>query len=341
MKALLGCAVATVVAAAICGCSKPATTESASLVMPRLHVDGKYFVNEMGDTIQLHGLCFSDPSKLLKSGNWNELYFKKAAEWGANIVRFAVHPVALNQMGWDSVFNAMDQGIEWAKTNDLYVIMDWHSIGNLKECKYTNAMYDTNLEETFRFWRTVATRYANEPAVALYEVFNEPVANTTQTGECTWEEWKGIQEQIIDTIRAYNPQAICLCAGFNWAYDLTPVAEQPIAREQVAYVSHPYPMKRSQPWEEQWEQDWGYVADTYPVVCTELGYCLENERGSHIPVIADDEYGEHITKYFEQKGINYTIWCFDPDWGPMLIDDWNFTPTTQGRFFKAYLQSLK
>ena len=221
----------------------------------------------------------------------------------------------------------------------MYVIMDWHSIGNLKDEKYTSPMYDTTLEETFKFWRTVAQRYNDEPTVALYEVFNEPTVTGPDTGSCTWEEWKGIQEQIIDTIRVYNPKAVCLCAGFNWAYDLTPVATAPIARENVAYVCHPYPMKRSQPWEEQWEADFGYVADTYPVICTEIGFCLEHEHGAHIPVISTEVYGEHITKYFEKKGISFTVWCFDPHWSPCLIEDWNFTPTTQGRFFKPYLQS--
>ena len=164
-------------------------------------------------------------------------------------------------------------------------------------------MYNTTKAETFKFWRTVAQRYKNEPQVALYEIFNEPTINGT--GPCTWTEWKTLQEQIIDTIRAYNPNAICLCAGFNWAYDLTP------------------------------------VADTYPVICTEIGFCLENEPGAHIPVMSTDVYGEHITKYFEQKGISFTVWCFDTSWAPMLISDWDFTPTTQGRFFKAYLQSKK
>lgn len=84
-------------------------------------------------------------------------------------------------------------------------------------------MYNTTKAETFKFWRTVAQRYKNEPQVALYEIFNEPTINGT--GPCTWTEWKTLQEQIIDTIRAYNPNAICLCAGFNWAYDLTPVAD--------------------------------------------------------------------------------------------------------------------
>ena len=173
----------------------------------------------------------------------------------------------------------------------------------------------------------------------MYEVYNEPTVTAPDTGECTWEEWKGIQEQIIDTIRVYNPNAVCLCAGFNWAYDLTPVAVAPIERPNVAYVSHPYPMKRDQPWEEQWEADFGFVADTYPVVCTEIGFCLENEKGAHIPVISTDEYGHHITEYFEKKGISFTVWCFDKDWSPTLITDWNFTPSTQGRFFKEYLQN--
>ena len=225
----------------------------------------------------------------------------------------------------------------WAKQYGMYVIMDWHSIGNLKEEKYTSPMYNTTQAETFKFWRTVAERYKDEPTVALYELFNEPTV--TGTGECTWDEWKELQEQIIDTVRVHNPNAVCLCAGFNWAYDLTPVAEAPIDRPNVAYVSHPYPMKRSEPWEPQWEQDFGFVADTYPVICTEIGFCLEDEPGAHIPVMSTDVYGEHITKYFEQKGISFTVWCFDPNWAPMLFSDWDFTPTTQGRFFKAYLQN--
>jgi aryl-phospho-beta-D-glucosidase BglC (GH1 family) len=300
-------------------------------------VDGNKFVDPKGNELIFRGLCFSDPVKLVREGQWNERYFAAAADWGANVVRFAVHPSNINSLGWEETFQAMDRGIEWAKQYGSYVIMDWHSIGNLKEERYTSPMYNTTKEETFKFWRTVAQRYKDEPQVALYELFNEPTVNGT--GPCTWTEWKELQEQIIDTVRTYNPNALCLCAGFNWAYDLTPVAEEPIARPNVAYVSHPYPMKRPEPWEEQWERDFGFVADTYPVICTEIGYCLEDEPGAHVPVMSTDVYGEHITRYFEQKGISFTVWCFDTSWAPMLISDWDFTPTTQGRFFKAYLQS--
>lgn len=335
------------VAIVLCACTSKKSTENTSESigsMPAIHVEGNKFVNEQGEVVVFKGLCLSDPVKMVaRDSVWGERIFAEAEAWGANVVRFAVHPANINMMGWDETFAAMDAGIEWAKAHHLYVVMDWHSIGNLKEEKFTRPMYNTTWDETIRFWRTVAQRYKDEPTVALYELFNEPTytANDVDLGEVTWIEWKGLLETIIDTIRTYNPNAVCMCAGFNWAYDLTPVAAEPIERENIAYVSHPYPMKRSEPWEEQWEADWGYVADMYPVFCTELGYCLEGERGAHIPVIATDHYGECITKYFEKKGISYTIWCFDPDWGPMLISDWDFTPTTQGRFFKAYLQSMQ
>ena len=304
-------------------------------------VEGNKFVDPQGNEIIFRGLCFSDPVKLVRDGQWNRRYFEEAADWGANIVRFAVHPTNLNSLGWDETFAAMDQGVQWAKELGMYVIMDWHSIGNLKEEGFMLPMYNTTKDETFKFWRTVAERYKNEPTVALYEVFNEPTVTYPGVGTCTWTEWKELQEEIIDAIRAINPNAICLCAGFNWAYDLTPVATEPIDRPNIAYVSHPYPMKRDEPWEEKWEQDFGFVADTYPVICTEIGFCLADEPGAHVPVMSTEVYGEHITKYFEEKGISFTIWCFDVDWAPTLITDWDFTPSTQGKFFKAYLQGKK
>jgi len=322
------------------------TTQTEESTFSPVRVEGNHFVTEAGDTLIFRGLCLSDLHKMIGDSAYNEKVFTEAAAWGANIVRFPVHPQWINEIGWDSYFEKLDQGIEWAKANNLYVIIDWHSIGNLKDEKFFQPMYNTSKEETFRFWHAVAERYKDEPAVCLYEIFNEPTTTAdVDLGACTWTEWKELQEQIIDTIRTYDPKKVCLCAGFNWAYDLTPVANEPIARENIAYVAHPYPMKRTDSpentWEAQWEQDYGFVADKYPVVCTEMGFCLENEKGAHIPVISTDVYAERITKYFEQKDINFTVWCFDPDWACCLINDWNFTPSTQGTFFKNYLQNKK
>ena len=310
----------------------------SSIANDWVKVRGNKFIDSQGKEIVFKGLCYSDPGKLHRNGKWNDAYFKEAKNWGANMVRFAVHPATVRQVGWDDYFKLLDEGIEWAKKNDLYVIMDWHSIGNLKEEKYTNAAYHTTKAETFRFWTEVAERYKNEPVVALYELFNEPTVTAPEVGTCTWQEWKTLMEALIDAIRVINPNAVCLVAGFDWAYDLTPVEKNPIDRLNIAYVSHPYPQKREEPWQDKWEKDFGYVAQKYPVVCTELGFSLKDEKGAHIPVISDVHYAEQLMKYFEERGISFTIWCFDPDWAPMLISDWNYNLTTQGRFFKNYLQ---
>lgn len=77
--------------------------------------------------------------------------------------------------------------------------------------------------------------------------FNEATIQQKDLGSCTWDDWRSINEQIIDTIRTYDTDKVCLCAGFDWAYDLRGIKAKPIRRPNIAYVSHPYPMKREQP----------------------------------------------------------------------------------------------
>ena len=46
-------------------------------------------------------------------------------------------------------------------------------------------------------------------------------------------------------------------------------------------------------------------------------------------------YGPEIIKYLEGKGISWTVWCFDPTWGPTLIKNWDYELTASGEFAKA------
>jgi endoglucanase len=310
--------------------------------LSRVTVKGNQFVTEEGKVIVFRGLDTSDPDKLLRDGHWNKEYFEEMKKWGANIVRFPVHPTAWRNQGKDKYLKLLDEGVQWASELEMYVIIDWHSIGNLRTEMYQSGMYETTKKETFEFWRTISRRYKDNTAVALFELFNEPTIMKGELGTCSWQQWKELNEEMITIIRANGAKTIPLVAGFNWAYDLTPVATDPINAEGIAYVSHPYPMKREKPWEEKWTNDWGFVAKKYPVVLTEIGFCGKDERGAHAPVISDESYGEAITKYCDTNGISYTVWVFDPHWAPMLISDWKFTPTRQGRYFKeALLKAAK
>ena len=302
--------------------------------LSRISVKGNKFVTADGNLIVFRGLNTSDPNKLVKEGHWNKEYFQEMKNWGANITRFPVHPVAWREQGKENYIKLLDQGIAWAKEMGMYVIIDWHSIGNLRTEMYQNDMYETTQKETFEFWRTMAKQYKDNTTVAFFELFNEPTIYSGQLGQCTWPQWKALVEEMIGIIRAHGTTTVPLVGGFNWAYDLKPVATDPVNAEGIGYVSHPYPMKRDKPWEPQWTADWGFVADKYPLILTEIGFCGPDDKGAHIPVISDESYGDAITKYCKDKGISYTVWVFDPNWSPMLFTDWNFTPSRQGRYFK-------
>ncbi|WP_197062539.1 glycoside hydrolase family 5 protein [Muricauda sp. MAR_2010_75] len=307
--------------------------------MGRISVDGNNFVTEDGKTIVFRGMSSSDPDKLEKDGLWNKSYFQEIKRWGANLVRFPIHPARVRERGEEEYLQLLDEGIRWASEEGLYVIIDWHSIGNLKTGIYLADMYDTDMKETFNFWRTIAVRYGENPIVAFYELYNEPTTFNNRFGTVTWEEWKKINKEIITIIRANGGKGIPLMAGFNWAYDLTPVKFSPLDVEGIGYVSHPYPQKREKPWEEKWTMDWGFVKKNYPVILTEMGFSGPEDPGAHIPVISDESYGDAITNYCDERGISYVVWVFDKQWAPRLYTDDSYTPSRQGKYFKKKLQS--
>jgi len=302
-----------------------------------IHVEDNRFVDEDGNTKVFYGVNISDPDKLIKNGRWSKAHFQVVKDWGANLVRVPVHPVAWKGRGKVEYFKLLDQAVTWASELDLYLNIEWHGIGNLQTEVFQHPMHYTTRQETYNFWRDISFRYAGIPAVAFYELFNEPTTYFGQLGQISWAEWKVIVEQMIVIIFAHDTKVIPLVGGFDWAYELRSVGGNPIDFKGIGYVSHPYPMKAQQPWEENWEKDFGYVADTYPLMAAELGFMAAELPGAHIPVISDEEYGRRILTYFEKKGISWTAWCFDPDWPPQLISDWDYTPTTQGAFFRAYM----
>lgn len=318
-----------------------------------IRVKGSDFVNESGDTFIFRGVNIADPDKLAGEDRWNKALFEELDRWGANTIRIPIHPLGWRIRGKEWYFERVDEAVRWANELNMYLILDWHSIGNLEAELYQHVMYVTTQAETRQFWRDVALRYKNVPTIAVYELFNEPTHDYIGTGpqslgKASWSTWRIMLEELIDLVYAYDKSVIPLVAGYNWGYDLTPIAKEPIRREGIAYAIHPYPQKAKPevPSKENffklWEQTWGYVADTYPMIATELGWVHEDGYGAHVPVINNDgSYGPLIVEYMEKKGISYTVWIFDPDWSPTMIDDWNFTPSEQGAFFKNVMQEAR
>jgi aryl-phospho-beta-D-glucosidase BglC (GH1 family) len=302
-------------------------------VLPLIKVSGNSFVNPKSDTVLFRGLAISDPDKVEYEGHWNKAHFEQVKEMGANLVRIPVHPIAWRERTPEKYLALLDQAVEWCTDLGMYVVIDWHSIGNLEMELFQAPMYNTTHQETYAFWRTIAFHYRDNNTVAFYEFFNEPTTFRGGLGNATWGEWKKINETLIKLVRSYDKETIPLVAGFDWAFDLTPLREEPIEAEGVAYVTHPYSIKRSEPWEPKWEENFGFVTEKYPVVATEFGFNVkENEK------IGASHYAPRIIDYLEGKGISWICWVYDPEWHPAMLKSWNpYELTESGAFFKKAL----
>ena len=319
----------------------------------RIKVVGNHFEDAGGEVFVFRGMNIADPDKLAYQGNWNRRLFEELHDWGANHVRLPVHPIAWRQRGANWYFERIDEAVSWANELDMYLIIDWHSIGNLETEMFQHPQYVTDMAETMNFWKSIAYRYKDVPTVAVYELFNEPTDNFIGSGDGSlgkagWEDWRETLETLIDLVNIYDPSTIPLVAGFDWAYDLGPIAETPVRREGIAYAVHPYPQKSNpgvntrEAFHNAWQNAWGYVAEKYPVMATELGWVREDGHGAHIPVINNDgTYGPNIVSFMEERGISWSGWVFDAEWSPTMISDWDFTPTEQGRFFKQVMSALR
>jgi endoglucanase len=311
-----------------------AYTASQTNPLPLIRVQGNKFVRPDGQAVLFRGVSISDPDKIANQGHWNKAHFEKVKEMGATLVRIPVHPAAWRDRTPREYLKLLDQAVDWCTELNLHIIIDWHTIGNLHMELFQDPMYDTTQKETFEFWRTIAQHFRTTRTIAFYELFNEPTLYRGQLGHATWSEWKKLNEEMIRLIRAYDTEKIPLVAGFDWAYDLTPLREDPIAADGIGYVTHPYANKRSKPWPPKWEEDFGFAADRYPVFATEFGFPTGRRTEEK-----NDDYGATIVRYLEDRGISWSAWCFDPEWGPTLLKSWNYDLTGSGEFFKQAMQS--
>ncbi len=310
----------------------PGYQTNRDTTLPLIMVRGNRFVNSLGDTILFEGLSIADPTKIEGEGQLKKSLFVRIKKLGAMIVRIPVHPIAWREETPAKYLKLLDKVVDWCTEESLYVDIDWHSIGNLEEGLFQDPMYNTSLQETYNFWRLIAMHFAGNNTVAFSELFNEPTDFRGRLGNLSWDKWKRINENLIKLIRAYNNKSVPLVAGFDWAYDLTPLHYAPIDAEGIGYVTHPYPHKRTPPYVPKWEEDFGFAADTYPVVATEFGFTLPDKQ-------ANLEYGREIMKYFHQKHISWIWWCFDPNWEPTMFTSWKtFTPTLGGEFFEEAIR---
>jgi endoglucanase len=308
----------------------PPRANPKAAFLPRISVSGNHFVDPTGQVVLFRGLSIADPDRLERIGQWNKEFFVAVKDMGTNLVRIPVHPSAWRSRTKRGYLALLDQAVDWCTDLGMHVIIDWHSIGNLESGMFQQPMYDTSKQETFDFWRTAAMHFRGNHTVAFYELFNEPTHFSGMLGTMTWTQWKELNEEMIGIIRYSDKDTVPLVAGFDWAYDLSPMRYEPVRAEGIGYVTHPYPNKRKQPWEPRWEEDFAFVADHYPMIATEIGFELKPGDAPD-----KDDYGNRITRFLEERGISWMAWVFDPEWTPRMLKSFDgYQLSADGEFFK-------
>jgi aryl-phospho-beta-D-glucosidase BglC (GH1 family) len=339
------------------------------------NVVGNKIVDESNKEVVFRGVSIECPPVLARSFEdkatggifyfdklleWNENIFSTLSNWGATIVRLPVYPSAWRTLGDAYCLSKIDEAILWASNHNLYVIIEWHSVGYPPSDDYeTNfsdnygQLYPTSPTEMNTFWNVISKRYKDNKVVAFYELFNEPTFPDFETNNnyipsiTLWNEWKALADNIVTTIRNNDPNTPIIVGCPNWSYDLQYVMQAPIQDSKIIYTAHVYPGVNSSI---SWDNAFGNLKSTYPIFATEIGYSLGNSNDQPYYIndyvqengnVTKDKYDEAIKHYLENKNISWAAWNFSPYVGPTLLSSKDFQTNSVGEFFKTWLEKAK
>lgn len=234
-----------------------------------LHVDGRYFKDDAGNIVNLHGFAQTfSPWFNEHNTQWNNydvsgcLNYNKgiidqilAAGWKMDFVRQHMDPYWSNKPGYygigendisifdmarfkkylDEVFIPM---AEYAISKGLYVIM--RPPGVCPDVIQTGGEYQQYL---LNVWNVVSQRLKlkNNPGI-MFELANEPIsiidANGKQGGT---DELARFMQPIVDKIRANGCNNILLIPGLGWQSQYAGFAATPVTGDNIGYAVHCYP----------------------------------------------------------------------------------------------------
>ncbi len=273
-------------AAISCGNGQQTNNETAadSTVVAQhgqLQVIGTQLSNEQGEPLVLRG------ASLGWHNLWPRFYNEGAVKWLAEDWKCTVVRAAMGLEIEDNyrenpefALQCITPVIEAAIDNGIYVIIDFHA-----HKKY--------LEEAKGFFAEMATKYGEHPNV-IYEIWNEP-------DYFEWEEVKAYSEEVIDVIRAIDPDNIILVGSPHWDQDLHLVAEDPIQDvTNIMYTMHFYAATH-----EAWLRDRtdDAIASGIPIFVSECGGSEANGDGR----LGTEEWETYV-EWMESRKISWVAW---------------------------------
>lgn len=211
-------------------------------------------------------------------------------DMGANVVRLAMYTA--EGAGYctggnrDNLKKTVNDGVEFATRNGMYVIIDWHILHDLDPNVYK--------EDAKDFFNEMSAKYADYDNV-IYEICNEP------NGGTNWNSVKNYANEIIPVIRANDSDAIIIVGTPNWSQDVDEAAKDPITGyDNIMYAVHFYADTHK-----EWLRDKIDVAlnKGLPVFISEFSICDASGNGNN----NIDEANRWI-KYLDKKNISFVAW---------------------------------
>lgn len=315
----------------------------------QLHVDpesGK-LTNESGKPVQLRGM--SSHGLHWYGSAINEASIKALADhWKADVLRLSTY---IQDGGYQDMPQGMtdfvDQRLELASEQGLYVIIDFHMLvpGNPW----------ANIDHAVNFFTYMTQKHGHRKNI-FYEICNEPndhggIVTNPYTGQheewdsaaVTWDIVKTYADSVISVIRKYDSTNIVLVGTPNWCQDIDEVIGNRVDDANTMYTTHFYAASH---------QDWyrnklrKALDAKIPVFVSEFGTQEYSGNGFN-----DFESTKEWFALLDSFSVSWVNWNYS--WhgfsgavfanNPMKKDDYNFyvddnNLKTAGRWIKEQLQ---
>jgi len=298
-----------------------------------LQTKGNQIVNGSAEIVRLKGLMIPDPARLAGERRYAHTLFETVRATGARVIRIPVHPKFWARDP-DYIGHYLDPAVRWAGELGMYVILDWHSIGN-EVTGYAPQVPDLFCHTdamTTNFWERVASHFKDEPHV-IFEIFNEPE-------NISAADWRRCANRLVRVIRAQGAGQLIIVGGLEYGRELDWVLREPVAGENIAYASHIFPSHARS----GWDHDFGSVAARYPVVITEWGFIDKKQTPNPSDSYLSGDvgtYGDPLMSYLAKRGIGWVACWFDEQWQPAMLLPGGNGYTDWGKFATLELKNTR
>ena len=281
VPSLLGCAGTKKAAGLDDGRARPSNSG-------RLKVADGRLCSESGEPVMLRGIGTN--SLITCESFLNEALFSELAEDGVNVIRLAMYTYGVGVIGYctggdrERHLNDIGKGVELARANDMYVIIDWHILSDGDPNSY--------IEEAKLFFQEMAEKYKGYDNV-LYEICNEP-------NGVDWASVKRYAEEIIPVIREKDPASLIIVGTPDWSKDLASAAADPLPYENIMYTLHFYSASHGEDVRSAAKQA---MDGGLPVFVTEFG--ITASSGDHP---RDIESADEWIALLESEHVSWCMW---------------------------------